>query len=225
MLKGDLEAIEPDLAVVRRLVALGDTVLDVGANYGIYTKFLSDLVGSRGRVISLEPIPETFELLSANVASLGLSNVQLHQRAASDRDGALGMVVPDTPDGHYQARVVDGVAGTSALSVTGVTLDRVAQGTVERLTFIKCDVEGHELAALRGARSLLQECRPALLVEVSGDPDQAGSRANELFTDLRALGYGAYLRRGDLLVHRALGDRAVNYFFLQADRAQPLLAR
>ncbi|MEX2048884.1 MAG: FkbM family methyltransferase [Gemmatimonadota bacterium] len=224
MLTGHLEGIEPDLVVVGRLVAPGDTVLDVGANYGIYTKFLSDLVGVGGRVISLEPIPETFDLLAANVASLGLSNVRLHQRAASDHIGTVGMIVPNTAEGanYYQARVVEGPS-RNACSVVTTTLDLLTQDDSERVTFIKCDVEGHELAVLRGAQRLLRDRRPALLVEVAGDPDEAGSQANVLFADLRSLSYSAYVRREDRVVSRSPGDRVVNYFFLQADQAEALL--
>ena len=55
---------EPDLKLVQHLVKPGDTVLDVGANFGVYTRVLSQLVGPAGRVISVEPVPQTFSILS-----------------------------------------------------------------------------------------------------------------------------------------------------------------
>ena len=76
-LKRFSERDEPDLMVVKYIVKSGNTVIDVGANVWWYTKVLSGLVGNKGRVISLEPMPETFALLSKCVKYHGLSNVEL----------------------------------------------------------------------------------------------------------------------------------------------------
>lgn len=57
VLRSSTDADEPDLKVVRELVEPGITAVDLGANIGIYTKALSDLVGPSGKVISVEPIP------------------------------------------------------------------------------------------------------------------------------------------------------------------------
>ena len=70
----DIDA-EPDLHACRSILKTGDTVLDVGANIGVYTKFCSEFVGPSGRVISLEPVPETYSYLVGNVRALKLENV------------------------------------------------------------------------------------------------------------------------------------------------------
>jgi len=57
---------------------------------------------------------------------------------------------------------------------------------------VKIDVEGHEEACLRGAAELLRQDRPALLVEVAGDPNVEGTSASRVFTSLAAMGYEAY---------------------------------
>ena len=85
---------EPDLKVIQRLVAPGHHVADLGANIGIYTKYLSELVGASGRVHSVEPIPLTFDILRSNVRKLGLRNVELKNCAISDTDGYVTMEVP-----------------------------------------------------------------------------------------------------------------------------------
>ncbi len=66
--RGTFATDEPEYAILDSLVLPGSLVIDVGANVGHYTKKLSDLAGSRGRVIAFEPVPDTFSLLAANVA-------------------------------------------------------------------------------------------------------------------------------------------------------------
>ncbi len=59
---------EPEFDLSQDLISGGDWVVDIGANIGHYTLLFSKLVGPTGRVIAFEPMPETFELLCANVA-------------------------------------------------------------------------------------------------------------------------------------------------------------
>src|SRR5215510_1741931 len=93
-LKAFSEKDESDLTVVKRLVKEGDHVVDIGANVGWYTKTLSDLIGDQGQVFSIEPIPETFELLSFCVRKLKLSNVKLLNCGISESDSKSVMHVP-----------------------------------------------------------------------------------------------------------------------------------
>ena len=76
---------EKDMLIVKKLMRKGDFVIDVGANIGIYTKFLSDFVGPTGKVISIEPIPETYGYLRNNVQKLNLKNVKTINIALSDK--------------------------------------------------------------------------------------------------------------------------------------------
>ena len=66
---------------------------------------------------------------------------------------------------------------------------------------------------IQGARALLATHRPALLIEVSGDPDESGSPAAALFDELGRLGYRAFTLSGTELQPRAVGERAVDYWF------------
>src|SRR5215471_2881975 len=68
--KGTFESEEIEFRRLEEWVGAGDWVLDLGANVGYFTAKLSRLVGPGGRVLAFEPIRETFELLSANVARL-----------------------------------------------------------------------------------------------------------------------------------------------------------
>lgn len=207
----------PCAPVVRRLVQPGDCVVDAGANIGYLTALLARWAGPQGVVHSIEPVPETYEVLARAVRALGLRQVRLHACAVSDADSEGLMEIPTYRDGaenFYESRVVAGASGRRSVRVALRKLDGLLAGDLDRVAFAKIDVEGHELAALRGAAGLLARSRPALLIEVSGDPDAAGGPASELFALLAALGYGAFVWKDGRLRPRARGDREVDYLFL-----------
>ena len=212
---------EPEMRVIRHLLPAGGTALDLGANFGLYARYLADMVGSTGQVHSVEPMPTTYAVLVANVRRLGLSRVTAHHAALSDRDGEVTMAVPVYAAGganYYEARVVDGSAtdGLRTVRVPARTLDGLF-GALQRIDFIKCDVEGHELNVLRGAEGINQRHRPSWMIEVSGDLDWAGSTAEDVVRLMRKNGYAEYLLDGKRVRRRATGDRAVNYFFLRPE--------
>ena len=139
----------------------GDWVLDIGANVGHYTARLSSLVGSQGRVIAFEPVPESFELLSSNVADCG--NVSLFNVAASSHARLVGMAMPRLDSGlvnYYQAQVTDHQSDRSVLAVPVDSLD-----LPHAVSLAKIDVEGHESDVLRGMTRLLERDHPILIVE------------------------------------------------------------
>lgn len=215
------DADEPDLAVVRQLVQGGDFAVDLGANIGVFTKVLSELVGPSGSVISVEPVPQTFDVLSRNVRSLGMTNVTCVNVAVSDSAGRVVMQLPDYVSGgvnFYQASVVarpDGEVVDSARQVVvpSQTLDTLVAGKGS-VCFVKCDVEGHELACLSGAQDILESHRPAWLIEIWGDPDETGTRAMQTFSIFESHSYVSWWFDGRTLKKRRPGDRSTNYFFL-----------
>lgn len=219
---------EPDLEVVSHLVRQGDRVVDVGANIGIYTRFLSGWVGAEGHVFSIEPIPETFGYLSHSARQLGLSNVECWNWATSDHEGVATMQVPRQEAGRnfYMARIVDtpSTSDGSGIQVPLRTLDHALSGHGP-IAFVKCDVEGHELSCVRGAREILRGDAPAWLVEVSDDPDRVDARGHALFALFSESGYRPYWYDGKRLRGREAGDTSVNYFFLQPKHLERLSER
>lgn len=98
---------ELDFRVIQYLVDRGDYVIDVGANIGLYTKYLSELVGEKGHVCAIKQISLTFDILVFIVRKLRLSNVETLKCAISDEDAAVQMVVPIRPNGRenfYRAK-------------------------------------------------------------------------------------------------------------------------
>lgn len=221
-LRGFDERDEPDLVVVRHLVAPGDTAIDLGANVGIYTKILSGLVGAAGRVISVEPVPQTFAILASNIRLLRLTNATPINLAVSNKAGVVTMTIPSYDFGggnFYRAEIVESEgeissdAATKKVSVSTSTLDSIAKD-LPSISFIKCDVEGHEEACLEGAQAVCRDRQPAWLLEVRGDPDVDGSSAARVFSFFIGRSYSAWLFDGRQVRRRRRGDQSTNYFFL-----------
>jgi len=154
---------EPEFMVLEQLIRSGDWVIDIGANVGHYTMKFSDLVGVQGRVIAIEPVPETFMLLTSNVSLFRYRNVTLINLAASDQTTVLGINIPDFKSGlknYYQAKLT---TQESELKVLTFALDSLAIS--HTIGLIKIDAEGHDPLVLQGLQGLLQRDHPTLIVE------------------------------------------------------------
>ena len=222
LLRAAREDAQADLSFLTRVVRRGDCVVDAGANIGLYTRFLSALVGPEGLVFSVEPVPESYDVLVSNVRRFGLSNVRPLNYALSNVDGELEMEVPRWFYGGenlYEARVAGATpSGLRRIAVAARRLDTLVGDRT--IAFVKCDVEGHELRCLEGAAETLRRWRPAWLLEVWGDPDAEGSHARLVFRAMEELGYAAHCYDGRWLASRAQGRRSDNYWFLTAEQVR-----
>ena len=227
LLSRDLLDRDPDLHGVRLLVGAGENVVDIGANVGVWTHYLSQLVGQNGRVWSFEPIPETFALLRRNVERFDLGNVVAIDRAVSDEDVTVSMSVPRDSRGvrNYHLARMGLTRNSPSFQILSVRLDSWFVGAGEpRVTFVKIDTEGHELACIRGMSLLLARCLPSLCVEVSSDLDNPASDGSRLESTLKVHGYETHLWTGTSFRPRCRGERRTNYFFLRREHL-PILDR
>jgi FkbM family methyltransferase len=192
--EGDLS-----LRVIEELVSDGDTVVDIGAGWGLYSWVLAGMVGTRGRVHAFEPNP----LYREPLAGMRRRRRQLtvHQLGLSDRDGGGELYVPVVdganidPLGSLALAPAQPTLNHRKVEVPIARLDSVLDG--EPVTFIKCDVEGHEFAVLRGAEAVVMASRPALLVEIEQRHQETDIHAT--FEHLIELGYvGFSLHPGGL---------------------------
>ena len=159
-------AYEPDLAMLPRFVKAGDWVVDCGANMGQYTYPLSQLVGASGKVIALEPMPETFAVLQKIIRK---HRVALQPVAASNRNGEVFLEIVEDDAGIPNSGLshVSNEPNRRGHSVEAIRLDELLKQRPHPVSFIKCDVEGHEQCVLEGARNLIESDKPVLLVETS----------------------------------------------------------
>jgi FkbM family methyltransferase len=147
---------EPDeQAVMRRVVRTGEVAFDIGAHFGEHAVLLSELVGPGGRVCAFEANPERMPALRRTVQSLVGASV--HPYALTDQTGPSTLFVPEL---HSCASLSDWTEGKSGptrqLTCEQRRLDDlVKEEKLPRPDFLKCDVEGAELLAFRGAVEVL----------------------------------------------------------------------
>ena len=161
--KGTFKTNEKEFDRLSEWVRTGDWVLDIGANVGRYSARLSEIVGLTGRVFAFEPLPQTFELLSANMAQCRCRNITLLNLAASEATDVLGMNIPKFDTGlpnHYQAHLTEEKAHLSVLclSVDSLNIPRP-------IKLAKVDVEGHEISVLKGMENIIKRDHPILIIE------------------------------------------------------------
>jgi FkbM family methyltransferase len=200
-------------ALLASMIKPGMTVLDIGANIGVYTRFLAELTGPSGRVIAFEPEPKNYALLQRAVA--GMPQVTALQAAVGERSGALRLYVAD--DLNVDHHTYDDGEGRRAVDVPAIALDDYLKPG-EGVDVIKMDIQGAELSALRGAERVLTENRNIrMLLEFwPYGLARAGTSARELLQFLERCGFRVRLtERGNAA---AVGTEPNDYANLIAER-------
>lgn len=176
-----------------RLARRGDTVIDIGANLGYYSRTLSRLVGPEGRVLAVEPMPPVLEVLRRNLRRC--RNVEIFPCALGEEPGEITMANTTVAATGYFGTGQNFIKeDTAAKEPPAKTVEYRAPmrrgselfGGLARIDLIKCDVEGYEWHIMREIRPLLERHRPTVLIETGGENRP---RIIELFT---ALGYRGY---------------------------------
>ncbi|MGH9735924.1 MAG: FkbM family methyltransferase [Candidatus Acidiferrales bacterium] len=192
-----------EFGAIPRLVRAGDVAFDVGANIGFYSVLLSRLCGLSGRVWAFEPVPDTYWRLRETLALNRCDNVSPVQAAVCDRQGDVRMNLFDPQHAEWNSMgvpVMDGRGATKAspsrsITVPACTLDEFCDSEkIERINFLKVDVEGFEMSVFAGAKRLLQEHRvDYICFEISRNPlKAAGFEARNVFETLETYGYFSY---------------------------------
>jgi FkbM family methyltransferase len=172
-----------EILLLRQLLKPGNVVIDVGANIGTHTLSMAAMVQPNGFVFSLEPQRITFEFLSANILLNNLINVFPLHAAAGDKPGEILVPVVD-PN-------ITSNAGSFAIEghkfgddVRVITLDSLS---LAQCNLIKVDVEGMEIKVLEGARQIIKQHRPILLIE-----NNYQENSERLITMIKEMNYSLY---------------------------------
>ena len=172
---------EPELDLIPLAIRPGETVLDLGANFGLYTYHLSRALQGSGQIYAFEPVPFTFATLRLVARLLRFRNVRLIEKGCSDKAGKILFEVPVQTSGALAAGQAyiggrrddrDGKeqqvrwAGTTEVTCEVVSLDEFLPDLAE-LSLIKCDIEGAELLAFRGAKEMIAKHLPSVICEIN----------------------------------------------------------
>jgi len=181
---------------IRNLIRKGDHVIDIGANLGYYSRLFAKLVGTNGKVFSVEPVTLFRKILKINTS--GFKNTTIIPYALGTEDNkSIAMGIPKSNKylRHGLTRVLD----TDEKEVFEFTFTEkmftpvTIFGKFERCDYIKCDVEGYEIHIIPQLGFLLKPFQPIIQIEI--EPVNRKSISDFLTT----LSYSAYYLKGELL--------------------------
>lgn len=185
---------EEEAKLLRKLVRPGMQVVDVGANIGLYSLLLAQLVGRNGTVIAFEAEPNLFACLRENCAVNDATNVFVFQRALGQANGVALLQRSVFHSGDN--RLGDPLTGHEAVEVKVERFDDAQPHS--KPDFVKIDVQGHELAALTGMERALTIC-PNIRVLFEFSPRalrKAGTPPDRLLEFFHERGFQLYETQG-----------------------------
>jgi FkbM family methyltransferase len=182
----DLEA----QLLINELIGAGDTVVDVGANRGLFSFVVSQRVGGRGRAICFEPNPVCVRSIEQEIAENKIANVQVFNFGLGDRDANLILSIPPINSG-------EATFGDSAYADSFQVEAPVRRGDValagENPSFIKLDIEGYEFYALVGLKQTIRRCHPIIMTEVNAEHmRRCNTDPAALFDLMKHFGYDGF---------------------------------
>jgi FkbM family methyltransferase len=158
------EYCEQEFTIMEHIVRPTDFIIDVGANIGVHTIWLSKHA-FQGRVSSFEPNEFSRELLLKNLYLNNSTNVTVYNNVVGNGMSSvfISSYSPHIPGNYGECSVLDKRPGNyhSAQMLTIDQLDPV------KVDFMKIDVEGYEMEVIKGARSTIEKFRPSMLIEVN----------------------------------------------------------
>jgi FkbM family methyltransferase len=175
------------------LLGAGEVCVDIGANVGYFSLLASKVVGPRGRVYAVEPAPDTFETLVANLELNHADNVVPEAVAAGavEREAVLYDPRPGSNIGAATLRLRPEPSTGGARPPTTVPVEPFDQLVPpedrRRVRLVKIDVEGAEADVLEGLEPVYEEARPDVIVEVHADLDPAAPASVASFCERHEL--------------------------------------
>jgi FkbM family methyltransferase len=187
----------------------GATAVDIGANKGIYCFWMMRAVGRSGCVIAFEPQPEMRDSIERQKLRFNWRSLRVMNIALSNSDGSMNLSRQKVGDGSATLEAARRRSTDATLDVRVARLDTIADETISKLKFIKCDVEGHELKVFLGGEQTIRRHRPVVQFESTvTDP-----KTQEIFQFFRGLGYSGVLLLGNRYLHYSNPDAVPHYKF------------
>lgn len=153
--------------LILREVKEGMICLDLGSNIGYYAIIESNLVGKTGKVIAVEPVPINFSLLKSNLNSQNNQNFEVHNFAIGEENGELEFIVSAKSNwSKIRSKDCKVDPNDKIIKVPVKTLDSFFnEKKIERIDFVRMDIEGYEMKILLGSKKILRDFKPKLMIE------------------------------------------------------------
>lgn len=192
----------------------GDTMVEVGTYKDGWLALVgSGAVGSSGRVICFEPIPEYCEAFRKNIGLNGRTNIAVEPMAVSDKTGTASFSLRSG----NSSMVLEHEQSGGCVTVPTITLDGyLREHGISKLDFAVIDAEGAESLVLEGGRESLSKASYILLEVIDAFCRQAGSSENELVAKVVSMGFDPFvITRGGLVGWRpGMHSETMNMFFI-----------
>jgi FkbM family methyltransferase len=207
---------------IKRLIHEGDVVIDIGANLGYYSILMSSWVGETGKVYSVEPVALYNKIF--NEKARKHKNIVLYPYALGKEEKDVTLVC--SPDAGYLRTGLPHVYDSHRdgdMQKQEFTFDAkmkipsVLFFTLDKLDYIKCDVEGFEFIVLSDMAAIIDKFKPVVQVEVWGENEKT---ICELFANLGYIPHKLYegqLTSDEEKVKKTEGD----YIFIHKDTSTP----
>lgn len=184
---------EIESQIIQRIVGAGDYAFDVGASFGWYTILMSKLVGNSGKVFAFELVPHIAEECRYNISLNQLdNNIVVEGVALGEEDGIVEYIYSeDLGLGNLNPKGLTGggIMKTGQGKITSLDNYMERKG-IQKVNFIKCDVDGAEVLFLRGARKTISFHQPVIIIEASGAHGRPS--CYEIFSELSQCGYAFF---------------------------------
>ena len=180
---------------IAKILRRGDYVVDIGANIGLYSLIAAKLVGSKGRVISFEPTPESYNRFTTNVTINSFKNIDIRNIALSNVQGHFPLYISENGYDAWNSFVItDKEKFQYKVEVPTSLLDNeLSVVEKSKIKFIKIDAEGWEKFIIEGGRNFFIEYNPIVMVEFTeSNTLSAGYLVQEIYDLMNSLGYKWY---------------------------------
>jgi FkbM family methyltransferase len=191
---------EEELSMQYRLIEENDVVFDIGGNYGWYAIHIAKKF-PKNEIFSFEPVPSTYANLKENITLNDVNNIRVINTGLSNKKGEF--VFYCDPKLTVNASLNNVNDNANALEVTcrvDILDEYVKNNGIEKIDFIKCDIEGAELFALLGAKESIKEFKPKIFVEMLRKwAAKFNYHPNDIILFLKELGYNCYIINSQFL--------------------------
>ena len=202
---------------LKKIIKTDMNFVDIGANQGEFSLLACSLI-QKGKVISFEPVDDLNSLLTKNIKANNFKNIEINHYGLSDKVGTLPIF--------NSKKTKNNNEGLSSLyssenrseflqNVELKVFDEEYFQILDRLDFIKIDIEGAELYALKGMQKSINKFKPIILIEICEDMfDVAGYSLDDILIFFKELNYEAFkLFRGNLIKYNGDFKGLGNYIF------------
>jgi FkbM family methyltransferase len=211
-----------DSEMLFKLVKDGDTIFDIGANIGWYSNHLARKFPN-SRIYSFEPIPETFNQITANTELNGATNIRLNNLALSSKKEKLEFYYSPTVTGASSSQNITENHNMTKLNLEAETIDNfMTVNSITKLDFIKCDVEGAEYFVYQGGYETFKNHKPIIFTEMLRKwAAKFDYHPNDIIDYFKNFGYNCFVaNKGKLKIFDKVDDQTVetNFFFLHENK-------